>query len=204
MTTNLILARDASVPPPILAIPTECTLHRVTDVSDEGFPLLDQVYADDGFPKDWATNMLARGAIAVVILVDRVPAGSALIIRKPCYVQEIRRTFDAGPEGDYYFGDFVLPAFRGRQIQRMLIRARLHISHQAGRRWAMAGTRASIPASLANYSLEGFCIASKLHARQFAGWQWEHHEVIDPTLPSGRLSRKGVALPGSHNLRRIP
>lgn len=202
MTTDLILTRDATSPPPPLGIPSDLVLHQVTNIGEAGFAFLDQIYSMDGFPPGWAAQMLGRGSVAVVIVSGQTPAASALLVRKPFYVREILRTFDAGAEGDYYFGDYVAPAFRGRQIQRMLIRARLHISQQAGRRWAHALTRTTIPASAENYLAEGFCTAAKLHARRWAGWRWEHHEVVDPRLSAGSLSDQGLRLPCSRWLCR--
>lgn len=201
MTTDLILTRDTTQPPAPLDLPPNLTLHRVIQSTDEGVPLLDQLYTADGFPKNWPMTMLERGAHGVVLTAEGVPAASAWLIRKPFYVQEIRRTFDAGPEADYYFGDFVAPSFRGKHLQRLLIRARSLMSHDDGRLWAIAMTRATIPASRGNYLAEGFFLAAEIRTRRFHRLQLERRQQIDPRLPCGRLSTEGLYLPPFYTLR---
>ena len=201
MPTNLILTRPATPSPPSVDLPPSFTLHPVTHPSDPAFLFLDRLYASDGFPAGWARQMLERGAQAVVIVQGDAPAASALLIRQPFYVQEIRRTFDPGPDADYYFGDFVAPGFRGRHLQRSLIRARLLMTHQAGRPWALAMTRATPPASLDNYVAEGFAPSAELRSRTFSRWQLDRFRFINRQLPHGKLSQEGFRLPFSHRLR---
>ena len=202
MTIDLILSRDVSQPIETGILPAGMAIHRVNSTGDEGFPLLESLYSSDGFPPDWARQMLDRGSQAVVVVNEDMPVASALLIRKPYYVQEVRRTFDAGPDADYYFGDFVLPAFRGRGLQRLLIRARLELTHRAARRWAMAMTRSGIPASRENYFAEGFGVASEVRTCKLARLQLEHHRRINPNLACGTLSGEGLGLRTSYILRR--
>jgi hypothetical protein len=201
VTTDLILTRDTTQRPAPLDLPPRFALHQVTQPTDGGVALLDQLYTADGFPKNWPMTMLERGAHGVVLSADGVPAASAWLIRKPFYVKEIRRTFDAGLDADYYFGDFVAPSFRGEHLQRLLIRARSIMSHEAGRHWAIAMTRATIPASRANYIAEGFSLAAEIRTCRFFRLQLEHRRQIDPRLPCGRLSTEGLHLPLFYTLR---
>ena len=202
MITDLIVTRDASLPPPPLVMPSDFTPHAIERTSDDGFALLNQLYQSQGFPEKWAARMLEHGAVAVVIAAAQAAVASGFLSRQPFYVQEIRRTFDAGPRADYYLGDYVVPAFRGRQLQRHLIRMRLDMTRKSGRQWAIAMTRATIPASLANYEAEGFAVAATLCKRSIWGWELERRRTCKPTLPTGRLSEEGLALPGGLRLRR--
>ena len=127
MPKDLILTRAATPSPPPVDLPASHSLHAVTHPSDSAFLLLDRLYASAGFPADWAGKMLERDAQAVVIDADGIPAAAAMLIRRPLYIDEIRRTLDPGPDADYYFGDFVATSFRGRHLQRSLIRARLRM-----------------------------------------------------------------------------
>ena len=76
--------------------------------------------------------MLGQGGQAVCIMSDNKPVAAGWLIRGPFYVDEIRRSFDAGPDADYYLGCFVAEAARGHGLQRALIRARLKLSQDAG------------------------------------------------------------------------
>src|SRR3982751_346890 len=126
MLRNLILTRDLSRPLEPRAIPPGITLSEVRDVSSPSFSLIDDLCATHRFPAGWTAEMLAHGAHAWVLTA---PNGSAVaaawLIRSPFFIEEIQRTFDPGPEGDYYFGDFVAPDFRGQHLQRLLINIRL-------------------------------------------------------------------------------
>ena len=186
--TDFILTRATNSPPPP-AIPEGYALWEVNGITDEKFPMLEAFYDAQQFPKQHCRLMVERGGQAVLILQDNSPVASAWLMRKPFYVTEIRRTFDAGADADYYLGDCVDPIHRGRGLQRALIRARLNLSNAAGRSHAIAMTRNTIPVSLGNYLAEGFETAAEFRIQRIFGWEWDRIRRLHPTLPTGKVLR---------------
>jgi GNAT superfamily N-acetyltransferase len=188
VTIDLILTR-AVEPLAALELPPGFSPHRIASATDDAVGRLSAFYTAQQFPPDWTHRMLAQGGRAVLICSGDAPCASAWIMRSPFYVSEVRGTFDAGPDADYYLGDFVTPAFRGQGLQRALIRARLQISGESNRPWAIALTRDNIPASPANYLAEGFQLAAEVQTRKI--WRWEFHRLRRKRadLPCGTINR---------------
>ena len=201
MQTDLILTREIHQLPEPAARGEHFTARQIHDSSDAASHTLDRFYTAEGFPDQWTAQLLKNGAQAVMICHDELPVAAGWLIRKPFYIEEIRRTFDPGPTSDYYFGDFVAPAFRGKRLQRALIRERLRLTHQAGYRWATAITRSTLPASLSSYSSEGFSVAVALCKRVCLGMEWTRVCRVDRTRYCGQLSKEGLRLPFSSYLR---
>jgi GNAT superfamily N-acetyltransferase len=198
---NVILARHVpaearDLKSQISNLRSEIPLQHVTRTSDPAFAAMDRLYTDARFPPDWSASTLAAGDQALV-LVDPATAhalAAAWIARRAFYVQEIRRTFDPGPTADYYFGDFVSPAARGRGLQRLLISHRLDLSRG---RTALAMTCPANHPSQANYASLGFIPVATLTSRSLAGLQFDR---CSPAFPK-YLSREGLPLPRHTRLR---
>ena len=188
VTTEFILARDATSIADLPPLATVCSITHITDISDDNFPALDQFCENQHFPAGWARQMISQSAEATLLHINHVPAAAGWLTRKPFYVSEIHRTFHAGEDGDYYFGDWVAPPFRGQGMQRALIAARLHRSSQAHRHWALTMTRASIPASLINYRTCGFEISAEWRSTKILKWHRTHQQIIRPQFPAGTIS----------------
>jgi GNAT superfamily N-acetyltransferase len=203
MLRNLILTRDLSQPDasqPTGPPPTE--LLPILETTDVLFPALNQFCASNGFPADWPARMLGNGAQALLTFDSAAPVATAWFIRKPFYLEEVRRTFDAGPDADYYFGDFVAPNARGRRLQRALIERRLHLSREAGRRWAIALTRDDNAASLNSYTSSGFVRAAELRSHHLWRFQLDRFVRYSPAFAAGSVSPAGLSLPLGMTLRR--
>jgi hypothetical protein len=189
VTTDLILARDATSIADLPPLPTACSIIHITDINDENFSALEQFCENQHFPAGWARQMIMQSAEATLLRVNAVPAAAGWLTRKPFYVSEIQRTFSASDNGDYYFGDWVAPPFRGQHLQRALIAARLHRSSLAHRHWALTMTRAAIPISLANYRTCGFEISAQWQSTKILTWHRARQQIIRPQLPAGTISR---------------
>ncbi len=196
MRRNLIFTRDLSTPLPAPAWPEGMTVHTLTHPSDDGFALMDRMYVSNGFRPGWAADLL-KGTVRAIVAIapSGEAAAAAWLLREPFYVSEIERTFDPGPEGDYYFGDFVAPEFRGRGVQSAAILHRLAVSTAEGRRWAMAMTSESNAASCKNYQACGFAVAGSLSTRWRGKIAIDIFRHIDASRPFGSISHRGFRLP---------
>jgi hypothetical protein len=199
---NVILARDVALDGSDLQSQISdlkfagFQVQPVIQRTDPAFPPLDRLYSQAHFPTDWAATMLAAGDQATIVLDAATghALAAAWIARRPFYVQEIRRTFDPGPNADYYFGDFVSPAARGRGLQRLLIAHRLSLSRG---RTALAMTCPANDPSQANYQSFGFTTIATLTSRFLAGLRIDR---CSPAFPK-YLSREGLSLPRHTRLR---
>jgi GNAT superfamily N-acetyltransferase len=200
---NVILARDVQAPLATTPLPPELRGNWLSDANSPQFAELERLLAAHQFPTHWANEML--GAADEAIVLSDAASGEAVaagwIARRPFYVEEIRRTFDAGLGGDYYYGDLVTREWRGRGLQKRLIEWRLERSRAAGRRWAMALTQRANAASLQSYQTCSFAVATELRSAFFAGWRCDQTIRVDERLAAGSLSREGWPLPGSRRLR---
>jgi hypothetical protein len=198
---NVILARGVAADGGDLEsemsdLKSQIDLRPVTQATDEAFAAMDRLYGAHGFAANWAIGLLEAGDRAVVVLdADNHSAqAAAWITRRPFFVQEVRRTFDPGPDGDYYFGDLVLPSARGRGLQRLLIAQRLKLSRG---RTALAMTCPQNDPSQTNYRSLGFAPIATLTSHFLAGLQIDR---CSPAFPK-YLSREGLPLPGHRRLR---
>ena len=200
---NLVLVRDVEGAFPLLARIDDFACVPVHHSRGDEFIAVEAFCAANGFPTDWPRRMLERGALGwIMITSGGEVAATAWITRSPFYVEEIRRTFDPGPDGDYYFGDFTAPSFRGRRLHRHLIQQRLEASRGAGRRWATAMTLSTNGASLSGYEALGFAVGSELRTRRRAGWQLDSIHSISAEQPASAFSSEGFLIPGVGRLRR--
>ncbi len=199
--TNFFLTRVIAPPPAAATLAAHFTVRHVSNPGDGARDSLDRFYTAQGFPPGWSHTQLANGAQAVMIDSDESPVAAGWLIRKPFYIEEIRRTFEPAPQVDYYFGDFVASAYQGQGLQQTLIRERLHLSHQTERQWATAMTSDHIPASLKNYRAEGFTVALTGSQRILAGIELSRLCCTDRARLHGRLSQEGLNLPFSFYLR---
>lgn len=199
--TTLILTRDARLPAPALETPQEVRVAHVRSAGDEGFAEIDAMCRAHGFPEGWVAAMIAAGAEAFAAIRAQVKqpqaVAAAWLTRNPFYVDEIGCTFTAAPEGDYYFGDFVEPAWRGRKLQRLLIHHRLAASHATGRLWAFAMMRQDNAPSLRSYQAEQFHAAARLGSMRIARWRLDRLHPVNPDLPHGWIYAPGWELPFS-------
>src|SRR5688500_7387889 len=110
----------------------------------------------NGFPAGWVADMLADGAIALVATDDHTgdTLAMAWTTSRPFHVDEIVAAVDPGPGGGYLFGDFVAPAARGRNLQRLLVVERLRRAAEA--RYACTIIHPDNAASVRSYEHEGF------------------------------------------------
>ena len=198
---NFFLTREIAPPPAATTLAAHFTVRHVSNPGDDARDSLDRFYTAQGFPPGWSHTQLANGAQAVMIDSDESPVAAGWLIRKPFYIEEIRRTFEPAPKVDYYFGDFVAPAFRGQSLQQALIRERLHRSHQTKQQWATAMTSNHIPASLENYRAEGFTVAFTGSKWIVAGVELSRLCCTDRARLHGQLSQEGLRLPFSFYLR---
>lgn len=199
--TNFFLTREITHPPEVTTLAARFTVRHVCDPTDNGRKPLDHFYTAQGFPPGWSQTQLADGAQAVMIDSDGASVAAGWLIRKPFYIEEIRRTFEPAPKVDYYFGDFVAPAFRGQGFQRALIRKRLHLTSQTGQQWATAITSDHIPTSPKNFLEEGFTIAYSGSKRIWHGLELSRICCTDRARLHGHLSQEGLSLPFSFYLR---
>jgi hypothetical protein len=203
MLRNLILTRDVSGPLELRAIPAGITLSKMRDTSSPSFAPIDELCTTHRFPAGWTAEMLAHGAQAwVLTAANGCAVAAAWLIRSPFFIDEIKRTFDAGPEGDYYFGDFVAPDFRGQHLQRLLINVRLTDSQQSRRRWAIALARAENAPSVANYTAEGFLRGGIHVSRRMGPWRLDRECRLDHSVSVGTLTPPGLRLPCAFSLHR--
>ncbi len=94
-----------------------------------------------GMDADWCKAELERGCVMVLALVDpptgdkpEVVAGSAWTANDVHSVDPILHDHDPGKKGCHLLNCFVSPEFRGKRLQRYLLR-RAH-AHRLGRRQA--------------------------------------------------------------------
>jgi GNAT superfamily N-acetyltransferase len=189
VTTDLILVRAVTAPIEPPSLPPDCSIIHITNPAHRDFTALDHFCLHHGFPPGWPAQMIANSASVVMIAQENVPLAAGWLTRKPFYISEIRQTFFAGDDADYYFGDWVDPNSRGQGLQRALIAARLQQSQIAHRTWALTLTRTDIPASLTNYRTCGFQVSARWRALKILKWEFGHKHRVDLTLPSGSLTR---------------
>jgi len=194
---NLILTCDLSrpMPPPPSAQPnTQVVIAR--SMGQEASTAMETMYAAQGFPAGWMGLMLDKGATAVGVLGPGETAiAVALITPASLHVHEIGRTFYPDPEGEYFFGDFVTPEWRGHGLQKLLIAQRLELCRAAGRKWAFAMMRRENMASVKSYASLGFVLAAEFCRHSVARWQFSRLRVRVRSLPYGRFSAEGIKLP---------
>jgi ribosomal protein S18 acetylase RimI-like enzyme len=198
-----LLVRDVQVPAEPLALPEGIGAVSVRSQADPHWPTLRRFCEAHRFPESWPANMLSAGAVAHLLVADSGEAiGSGWEVERPFYVEEIGRTFDAGPGNCYFFGDLIAPAYRARGLHRHLIRLRLDSCRSAETNWAMAMTRSDNVPSVKAYQREGFQIAAELRTSRRRGWRLDSVHPTASGLPIGRLSREGFLLPGLGRIRR--
>ena len=201
MQMDFILTREIEQLPEPAALAVAFDVRHLHDPNDRYCDVLDRFYTAQGFPAKWSERLLASGAQGVMICCGASAIAAGWLTRKPFYVEEIRRTFDPGSAMDYYFGDFVAPEFRGKGLQRALIRERLRLTHQSGRKGSTAMTNPALPASYNNYCTEGFSVTLTLCKRVCLGMEWTRVCCTDSRLFQGRLSKEGLRMPFSSYLR---
>ena len=191
--TMIILVRDLKRPVAQMPTPEPFRVQTIATPRDEYFPALDQFCTLGGFPVGWAQLRLEAAARAwLVIGPDQAGAvASAWSTAQPMFIDEIGYTFTPPQRGDYFFGAFVAPAWRGRHLQRLLINRRLHASAAADRRWAMAIIHTRNRVSLRNDQSEGFTAAAKLMSLRRRDWRADHLRRVASSLPYGSLSGNG-------------
>jgi hypothetical protein len=205
MDRNLIFTRNLSTPVPPPQWPHWATVHLISSPKDPAFAALNGLYVQHHFRPDWATGLLkgTARAIAVTGMAGGSAVAAAWLVREPFYVSEMGRTFDPGPDGDYYFGDFVNPHHRGEGLHRWLILHRLALSAADGRRWAFAMSRDTNRGSCKNYPATGFKLAAELTTRRSRIISLDQLKHLDISVPFGQLSQRGLPLPGGYRLRRV-
>ena len=204
--TTLILSRNLSHPVAAMETPAGFRLELLFGATDQGFAELDQFYRSHGFPTGWTQSMLATGAQAFVVIAPDAAVAAGWITRKPFFVDEIGYTFSPEPQGDYFFGDFVEPAWRGRKLQRLLINRRLQASIAAGQTWAFSMMRLENAASLHSYESQGFGPAARLRSSRLGRLHLDRLRPLDRALVHGSLQSHGfsLGLPFSLRLCRQP
>jgi GNAT superfamily N-acetyltransferase len=206
--TDLILTRDLKSPAPLAEWPAGLRCLAVGSTADTGYAQLDAFCATNHFPPNWVAEMLNGGRSAWVVVAQdnatnqEVVAAGGWMVRGPFYVEEMDRTFDSGPDGVYLFGDFVGEAWRGRGLQRQLVRERLQSAASSGARWAYSMTRDNNPASMKSYAHEGFITSAEIHVQLKGPLRLDRFRRRVKNLPAGSLSAAGMWLPLGYRLRR--
>lgn len=170
---------------------------------DNHLETLAHAIESDGLPAGWTRHMLDQAHEAHVLLDDAGRfAGCGWIARTKYYVSEIHRSFDPGPDGDYYFGDYVAKDFRGRKLHRVLIELRIAASTAAARRWAIGMTHAQNQPSVKGYLSAGFKVALQLKTKSLGKWRLDKTQRFTPLPPGAGFSTEGVCVPLLGRLRR--
>jgi hypothetical protein len=200
---SLVLFRELKPPVGAPMLPAGFTSFAIRTTSDERFPLLCRSCETDGLPAGWAERMISQNHEAHLLLSEAgESAGCAWIARQAYYISEISRTFDPGPEGDYYFGDFIPPRFRGRKLHRVLIELRVAASLAAGRRYAVGMTHSENLPSIKGYRSADFEIAAELRSRPVGRWRLDSMRWHRPRPNTMQFSTEGLYVPLFGRMRR--
>jgi len=191
-----------------LAEPIEATviapplLHQSVSLScADMIPPLDRFCAAQQFPGGWVRRMLEHGATAQIISNAGEVVAAGWSVSSEFLIEEIGQRFNPGQHADYYFGDFVAGAFRGRSLQRLLIRKRLIISKTQGQRSATAMTLQDNHPSLANYKAEKFLVSAELQTARKGRLRLERLQRHPNPVASWVLSGSGFLIPGLGRIR---
>ena len=168
--THLLLARELSGPMGPLTV-ADVEVVAIPSKDDTSAGALEAFASEQGFPDGWALDMLGEGATA--LLARDTQSGQSLAMSwstaKSFEVVEIGATLD--PDGGVYlFGDFVAPAQRGRNLQRMLVAER--VRRAAGAAFACTIIHPENVASLRSYHREGFTPVARFTRRHWMGRRW--------------------------------
>lgn len=167
---HLFLARELSAAAPVQALDVDAQIEHVGGPSGGHYDGLRGYCAACGFPADWEREMLELGASATIAMERTSGAVMAMgwQIDRAFEVEEIAAWFDPAP-GIYLFGDFVLPAFRGRGLQRLLVNRRLSHGVAGGIPIAWTIVHSDNVPSMKSYQAEGFAPAAHFIRRQWLG-----------------------------------
>ncbi len=175
----------------------------VVEVGEAEWPGTLKFFDENGFGNGWGERMRAGGNRCVVVRESGQIVAGGWMTTRPGWVYEVGYTFDCGEEGAYFFGDFVVPAFRGRWFQGRLMKRRLAIAAEMGRRWAYGIVWEGNLASIKNSQRAGCVLAGKLSGTYLGPWQKDRLEQVSADVPCGRfLSAGGRALSGTAWRRR--
>ena len=205
--TDLIIIRDLTAPIDPPNWPPGFELVRVTTTADPLYPSLNACCDTCGFPAGWVARMLDGGARGWAIVThdnsspERIVIGTGWMTSEPFYVEEVGWTFNPGSDGVYVFGDFILEAWRGRGLQKQMLRERLVHEASTGARWVYGIAKWNNAASLTSCSAAGFVVAARIGVRFLGPIRVERLKRPAPALPMGHSSRKGIRLPLGFRLR---
>jgi len=191
--THLLLARDlsGSTAPPLNIADVEMAAIPSRDDARAGG--LEAFASEQGFPGGWALDMLGEGATALLARDTRTGQSLAMswCTAKSFEVVEIGATLDPGG-GVYLFGDFVAPAHRGRNLQRMLVGERVRRA-AGGAAFACTIIHPDNVASLRSYHREGFTPVARFTRRHWLGRTWaDCASTSDSSVARFTLERNGV------------
>jgi GNAT superfamily N-acetyltransferase len=189
--THLLLARDLSGPMGNLTI-ADVDVVAIASKDDASAGTLEAFASEQGFPDRWALDMLGEGATALLAHDTRSSQTLAMSwsTAKLFEVVEIGARLD--PDGGVYlFGDFVAPAQRGRNLQRMLVAERLR--RAAGAAFACTIIHPENVPSLRSYHREGFTPVARFTRRHWMGRTWAACDsTSDSTIVRFTLERDDV------------
>lgn len=201
MQRNLIFTRNANDPLPPVTVPQGFDIHLITRAGADAFRKLDELCTSNGFPDGWVGKMLEGGARAIFVTQNQAPAATGWLTRTPFYVDEIHRTFDPGPRGEYYFGDFIAPEFRGQRLHRLVIHHRLLLSREAGLAPAALTCDTNLP-SVKGYQSMGFRATAAIHSFFVGRWRLDRMRELDESNALTHVSREGCRIPLIGLIRR--
>lgn len=115
------------------------------------------INSEQGLGQDWCEEQLQAGARCLLALAeDTRPVAAAWLIDREFWIDEIGHSIHPEPRGCYLYADWVTPAYRGRGLQRLMIRERIAAGAQAGKREAFSVVRPENLPSLRSYQACGF------------------------------------------------
>jgi GNAT superfamily N-acetyltransferase len=126
--------------------------------------------------RELTEQYLSEGSIGVMAYVlqdgKRHAAGMGWVTQHPADVPFLNARFNGAGRSCMLYQDFVLPDFRGRQLQRVLGKHRMMLAAQNGAHWAYGYIRRANPYSLRNaITYQTFAIVHNLH---FGEWATAH------------------------------
>ena len=155
MTRHHVLRRDLRDVKPFEI--DGVTLAWLNSASDEFFPQLVRIAAEQGVDEAWCREQLDPQTDCVLALTSQGdPIGMGLATRQPFWVEEILHTLDPTPDGTYLYATYVTPAHRGKRLQLALDSARMLRHREQGANVAYAVVDANNEPSVRSHARTGF------------------------------------------------